>query len=326
MALAPKTITVGVDGSRTAMSSLRMAAMLAGHSDVLRVIHVVRHDSTNGNLILRKCEAGLRKFKHLNPANCTFDMIKLEGCSIADKLVQESNRVTAHAFLVMGAAGKGEQDSGQVHPPGQMPMGRVALECLTKTRCPIILTKNALHGTRCETDGAVATRSGRSPSKTDGLVFGVCVDGSNVSERALDVAVQFCNSTQDGREGATDDVLVLHAPMRSSGTGLTPNRRRSVGSTQSVEKAIRSRYEAECDRLQAEGAAARAAFKMVDRHHCEPIESALIEACEEEHVDVCFIGSTALAAADAKERLGSVSAALCKASISHVCVVKSDLL
>lgn len=236
--------------------------------------------------------------------------------------------MTAPAFLVMGAAGKGEQDSGRVHPPGQMPMGRVALECLAKCspRCPIILTKDAFRGTKCETDCAVATRSGRSPNKSSGLVFGVCVDGSQVSERAFDVAVQFCNSTPGGHEGATDDVFVLHAPMQSS--GLTPNRRRYPGSTQSVEKAIRSRYEAECDRLLAEGAAATAAFKIVDRNHCEPIESCLIEACEEDHVDVCFIGSTELARADPNERLflGSVSAALCRASISHVCVVKSGLV
>jgi len=297
--------------------------MLTGRSDNLRVIHISR-GRTNGSTILSKCEAVLRKTKHLNLANCAFEEVLLpEGFSIADKLVQESSRMPAPNFLVIGAAGKGEQD--RVHPPGQTPMGTVALECLIKARCPIILTKDALRGTRCETDCTAATRLGRSPSKSSGLVFGVCVDGSQVSERAFDVAVQFCNSAPDGGEGATDDVVVLHARMHSS--GLTPNRRRS-DSTHSIEKSIRSRYEAECDRLQAEGAAAAATFKIIDRTRCDAIESALIEACEEDRVGVCFIGSTLTSSADTEKALflGSVSAALCKASISHVCVVKSDLV
>ena len=60
------------------------------------------------------------------------------------KMLHVANHIgDGKGILVIGAAGKGMEDSKKPHPKGNPPMGKIAIECMKKAKVPVVLTKGA---------------------------------------------------------------------------------------------------------------------------------------------------------------------------------------
>ena len=125
-----------------------------------------------------------------------------------DALVHLSNFTnTGGAVLVMGAAGKGlELKYKGAKPPGQPPIGSLAMACVQRCKQPVILVKS---GPAPPTGGERIKRAGLDGTKGLNLMVTVEKDASaHVSRKAFDMALGFGTK---GLERKFDTVFLYHA-------------------------------------------------------------------------------------------------------------------
>ena len=202
-----------------------------------------------------------------------------------------NNTGNGSAVLVMGAAGKGDEDKRGRRPDGQPPMGSLAKASLARVKVPVALVKA---GPMIDTDSRIK-RVGRD--KTPGLNFMVCLDGSRVARSAFDQALKLI------RPG--DSLYGYHV--------------RTQASSKSGE--IESEFGAALDKF---GAAGRyGAMAMIGEERTRSNVAAQIEEfIDRKAVDVVVMGSVELSNTTKGHHLGSVAMALTKATPAHVVVVK----
>ena len=132
-------------------------------------------------------------------------------------------------ILVLGAAGRAEEDSGQPRPSGQPPMGSVAIKCQETCKVPIVIVKSTQ--SPITEDGV---RRGARPScaSKNGLNFAVCIDRSNLSRMAFDTALMYAKPQ--------DSIFCLHV-----GGGEPPLDKKSEANSTTLQHM----YRAECDKM-----------------------------------------------------------------------------
>lgn len=126
------------------------------------------------------------------------------GWKVEDALVHlaDSTSPMGGTVLVLGAAGKDfEATEAGAKPMGQPPMGSLALACLEKCKQPVVLVKSGA----APSDANRIKRIGNDG--TPGLNILICLDGSDVSRKAFDMALTFGTK---GKDRKADSLFLYH--------------------------------------------------------------------------------------------------------------------
>lgn len=192
------------------------------------------------------------------------------------------------SVLVLGAAGKGDEEKRGRKPEGQPPMGHLATACLQQSKVPVVLVKS---GPKVDLDVPRIKRAGRDG--TPGLTFCVTVDNSTVSGLAFDLA---CATVQKG-----DTLYGFHVKDNDRG-------------------ALGADFGPTLTKLEDTGACKKAEFVIEPKS--KSIREHIEDFIDEKSVDVIIMGSVELSNPNKGHYIGSVSSAVTKASLANCCVVK----
>ena len=216
-----------------------------------------------------------------------------EDAAIDEKLITLANsHDNGSSILVLGAAGKGNEDkTGTSRPGGQAPMGAIAMSCLTKCKVPVVLVKS---GPRLDLDVARIKRAGRD--NTPGLNIMLCLDQHAVTRMATDMALAIATKL--------DSVYAFHVATK----------------TEESQHVVHE-YTSIMDKASTSGKHANATFVTVEK--TKSIKEHIDHFVDDMAIDLIFMGSTELSKPDKSHFLGSVSSAVTKSTVAHCCVVKN---
>lgn len=187
------------------------------------------------------------------------DFVQVED-DVAGALCSLSNaHANGSSILVLGAAGKGDEDKNGRRPEGQPPMGSIATKVLTKIKVPVLLVKA---GAKLDLEVPRVKRQGRD--STPGLNIMVSIDGSAVSERAFDLACKVSTKL--------DTLYVYHVQTDEDTSGLMKEMRHA------------------CDKLLDAKKVAHAGVIAVPKTR-NSIREMIEEFVEVKAVDILFMGS-----------------------------------
>ncbi|KAL1530470.1 hypothetical protein AB1Y20_001372 [Prymnesium parvum] len=298
---ARKTFLVGLDGSNLSFRALRLAAALADDmKDNVVVVHV--SDKIDEKMLQSKVSDTLLH-AGIQVRRQAFEIVECSGeWTIAGTLIYLANHIAkGTGVLVLGAAGKAGEEHGRAGPKGQLPMGSVALTCQEVCKVPVVIVKST-HSPITMPD----VRRGMRPScsgNPNGLLYVVCIDGSNLARMAFDTAVLFAKRQ--------DSIHLLH--IRDSG--------RSVTSFADDTEKMKSMYEAECTKLVSLRVVKSAIFVVVPQS--QSIKDHIMEYVDSTMCDLVIMGSVELSKSTRKFKLGSVCSSVSRESAAHACIVKN---
>ena len=297
---AQKTYLVGLDGSELSLRAVQIAAQVMDQmKDNLVIITLGREDNPKDYEIFARNESKAKEVAMKNGVphfRIVSEFVKIKGDLFQGLKSLANAHANGSSILVIGAAGKGEEDREAKRPDGQPPMGSIAQRCLEHCKVPVLLVKA---GPKLDLDVMRVKRAGRD--KTPGLNIAVCMDTTLVSQRAFDVG---CKMLKKG-----DSLLVLHVSDDEE------------SSTPLVQELTLS-----CDKLLSGGKCAKAEVCCELRGNKKQSVRHYIEAfVEDRSIDVLVMGSVELSKVGGKT-LGSVSSAITKVSPAHCCVVKNFAL
>lgn len=202
-----------------------------------------------------------------------------------------NNHANGYSILVLGAAGKGDEERTGRRPEGQPAMGSLATTCLETCKVPVLLVKS---GPKLDMDAPRLKRQGRD--STPGLNLMVSMDMSKVSERAFDMACKMVTKL--------DTLYVYHVTDNAS----------------SETKGLLQELSLACDKLISCNHVAGA--ELCEERKIKTIREHIESFIEEKQVDILIMGSMELSK-PGKSSLGSVSSAVSKVSKAHCCIVKN---
>jgi nucleotide-binding universal stress UspA family protein len=177
-------------------------------------------------------------------------------CSIANVHANGSS------ILVLGAAGKGDEEKGGRRPDGQPPMGTIAKSVLERCKVPVLLVKS---GAKMDLDVPRVKRQGRD--STPGLNIMVSMDTSIVSERAFDLACKIGTRL--------DSLFVYHVQMDESSDHLV------------------SELTVQCDKL-VDSKNVKEAMVITELRSGKGIREQIDDFVDAKAIDVLFMGSSML--------------------------------
>lgn len=288
-------------------NALRVALALMRYSDTLLVVHGVSDgslDVTAGKdgaarldeqTMLKNAQVEALKFR-LRPEQIHAATLHVEGGrSCVDILVKAAN--TRSKMFFVGASGRGQEAR-----TGSKPLGSVAEELLARVHVPIVLVRSA-RGSKfaLHPPDEVNPLQPRPP-----IIIGAAVDGSNVSKRAFDRAVQLATPQ--------DSVLAVHVHDGHSNSA-------QIDPTHQL-KNLKPLYEAECAKASSLKRAKLCTFEALLVKQGETTQSKIAEFCDVAGVDLLVMGSIELADPAKDLHLGSVAAACAKLTSTNVCIVK----
>lgn len=193
-----KTFIVGLDGSELSLRATMVAGQLMDplHDDII-ICTLGRSEKERSTLdgVKSKAEDLARK-SGANPLRIRSEFVLIpQEFAYSQALCYLANHeANGSAILVVGAAGKGDEDRSGRKPEGQPPMGKLAQFCLQRCKVPVVLVKSG--GKRIELllESARIKREGRDGQA--GLHVMVCVEPSTVATMAFDLAIdQFVRSS-----------------------------------------------------------------------------------------------------------------------------------
>ena len=226
-----------------------------------------------------------------------------EGWDIVSTLVYFANHAGGYRCrLVVGAMGMTYEDT-----PKMNKIGHVAATCLAKVKVPVTIVKNpwrSADGDRCAAGRVM--RVGRNGKP--GLTIAVAVDGTIISQRAFDYAVELLRPH--------DRLLCLH--VADVGNREFPPEQRDY-------------YVGECAKLTELGLQASIVAEFAEIHHTESkstafVHSDIVNYCEKEELDLLVMGSVELSKVTKVHTLGSVCANVAKGLGCHFTVIKNTSL
>lgn len=298
-----KVFIVGLDGSELSFQAVQFAArMMSEYVDCLIVMTLGKSNGDQKNFDGWKGKAQDIAMKNGVPAmKISMEYVQIPQAFLAkpnpviDAMVYLANfTANGSAVLVMGAAGKGDQDKNGSRPDGQPPMGSLATACLNRVKVPVCVVKT---GPKINLDGVTRVkRQGRDG--TPGLNFVVAVDGGKVSNAAFDQALRLAHRG--------DSIFGFHV---------------DAGSAQTAE--VEKKYSAELAKLVDTNAIERGYLAVVKQGHGSSMKEAIEDFAHEKKADVIVLGSIELSNATSDKKLGSVCMAVSRGSAAHVVVVKN---
>ena len=278
--------------------------VLKGDRDNVVVVTVLKDGETEASkeMLFGDAKEELRSCGVMPETNVATKAIPLlPGWGIGDALTYFANHAafgySASAHLIIGAQGiegKALQAGAKMSS-----LGSIAQQCLSKVKIPVTIVK-AAWGTRDGDRDAFGrpVRAGRDGNKKTGLHLVVCIDGSPIGDKALDLATSLC------REG--DSMTAVHV--------ATPDNHEA---TQLCE----SKYGAECGKIEMSKKLAKCQFVKVLPGRDNSISHALIDASEE--ADIFIMGSIELVDMKKRHVLGSIAMHIAKNASAHMCIVKA---
>ena len=302
-----KTWLVGLDGSHVSYRALRLATMMMDPNvDTIKAFTIYdpsTDDVGAAQTLMSNAEIELRK-AHVPPEQWVIEAQALEeGWNVTSQIIYHANHVNnGNAVLVIGAAGKTADNATKAHPKGNAPMGKIADACLNRCKVPVLLTRASAKA--LDEQEGVTRRRGLA-GEARGLCISVCVDSSNLSKKAFDLALRLCRPME------TDMLRALHVED-GEWMGSRPPPQRET---------LRKYYEAECHKAAFVCDDLIAGLDLVPKDGRDSIKNTLLSQLEK--TDVVVIGSMELSNFDQKIHLGSVAQAVAKLSRPHVLVVKN---
>lgn len=295
---------VATDGSNMSYTALRLALALMRNSDTLLLIHGVDSEVVAGKdgigrmdeaTMLRNAQVEAFKFR-LRPEQVYAETLHVgDGSSIVQALATAAN--TRSKMFFVGASGRGHESRS-----GTKPLGSVAEELLKRVQVPVVLVRSTC-GTKFQL---------RPPDEVHALlprppiVFASAVDGSNISKRAFDRAVQLSTPL--------DTVYAVHAHNgQSNYAQIEPAHQL---------KNLKPFYEAECLKAMSLKRAKSCTFESIVTKPGETTQSNIADFCDSAQVDLLVMGSIELADPTKKLYLGSVAAACAKTANTNICIIK----
>ena len=289
-----KTYIVGLDGSELSFRSVQTAAQLMNDmNDNLVIVTLGKKDSDKEIFERFKSRAQEVAMKNHVPhmrIYCEYIQIP-DSYTIENALMSLVNHHhNGASILVIGAAGKGDEDRKGRKPEGQPPIGHLALACLQRAKVPVVLVKS---GPKVDLDVTRVKRQGRDG--TSGLNFLVTMDGSMVSQIAFDHACRMA--------AKADTLYGLH-----------------VADSDAANQPMIDEFETLLAKVADSKTCAKAEFICQPKHLS--IREHIEEVIDSKHIDVVVMGSVELSNPTKGHFLGSVASAVTKASLAHCCVVK----
>jgi nucleotide-binding universal stress UspA family protein len=186
---AVKSYVVGLDGSETSMQAVQMAAQsMQDLHDNLIIVTLGRKGNSKDQEVFDRSKSKATEVatkNHIPIFRIYTLFVEIESTDTFDRALCSiaNTHANGSCILVMGAAGKGDEDRTGRRAVGQPPMGSIALGCLQRCKVPVLLVKT---GPRIDLDVPRIKRQGRD--STPGLNIAVSMDDSPISARAFDMA------------------------------------------------------------------------------------------------------------------------------------------
>ena len=319
-----KHYVVAVDGSDLCKRAVRLAAFLAKPFDRISFITVSKGGdvlSFDDYTAIITPLAAMSALKKPTPKDC--EVVPMaDGANISETLVNYLNEKYPSSILLLGAAGRGIQDSEKskgARPSGEAPMGSVAKACLGRFLGPVFLVKKKatpdLHKDEFLKNRHYATGK---PSSAHLLC---CIDDDEtLSKRCFDYA------THMAKRGDVISVLYVRDTEKefTATTLATPR------------TSMLNYFSDEVDKANSNGKGI--SFVMLKPYKVSTIPSTILAHVDPPHdapvkhpktgaelppVDMVIMGSIKLAKADTDETLGSVSKYVCERTEAHPVIVKN---
>jgi nucleotide-binding universal stress UspA family protein len=295
---------VAFDGSDLAKRALRLASFLMnpkmslkGRQDNVLVVtcnmpgeSAADHSALFADCVLELMRCGIWEKRVACKA---IDLP--DGWTVGDGLVYFANHVhgAGSTRLVLGAAGVTAQSTGAGHTEYRFArLGGIAKQCLAKVKVPVTIVKEPW----VYREGPLGRVQRLGRNGEPGVTIVCCVDSSNLSELAFDMAVSLC------REGDTLRAIHVSGHDRKGESEL-----------------VASSYSAECQKVADAKGLASAEFVACDIHGS--IADTVIQATAD--ADVIVMGSVELSDVNKRHVLGSVCLSVAQHPTAHMMIVKS---
>ena len=273
-----KTIMVGYDGSHLALQAVSIAAaMMHETQDQLLILTLGREGKDEDSYKQFKDDAveEAKKWRVL-PKHVFSEFKKLDpSWSYAQALMYIANHLdNGAATLVIGAVGKGDEERRQGRrPEGQLPMGKMALELVNKTKVPVMIIKSDM-GIQLpgpERKISKPPRVGRSGKS--GYRWLVPLDPSAACEMAFDKLVLYAQ--------AQDSIFAFH--VRSAEPVLPPPTAAAASASRQVSDNLVAKYQEALDKVVANGGVNEA--QVVVHPHSLAVKDAILAFADQQAID-----------------------------------------
>ena len=280
-----KTIMVGYDGSNLALQAVSIAAaMMHETKDQLLILTLGREGKDEDAYKHFKDDAveEAKKWRVL-PKHIFSEFKRLDDTwTYAQALMYIANHLdNGAATLVVGAVGKGDEERRHGRrPEGQLPMGKMAIELLNKTKVPVMLIKSdtGIQLPGPERKISKPPRVGRSGAS--GYRWLIPLDPSAACEMAFDKLVLYAQ--------AQDSIFGFH--VRAAEPVLPPPSMST--SKRQVSDSLVAKYREALDKVVASGGVREA--EVVIQPHSLSVKDAILAFADQHAVDFIVSGAVEL--------------------------------